>query len=150
MTTIYPGQSVTFGLGGTISSGASFKDDWQPMASAPRDGTAIEVRCTFGVAPWYGLYHWIDTPFGSRWAKVGDENSGFTEDSTFMWRPYGGASKSYVDPTGGAQETSDYWIRAAGLNPRNYPRRPNPASRFDSFGPPRKSLLRRIAEWFDQ
>lgn len=93
---------------------------WQPISSAPKDGTVIEVRCTYGVAPWYGLFRWtkqitidgatFDSP---GWHRVGDDRIGFTEDSTFTWRPYNGASSAYVDPTDGAQMTDAYWRGAA-------------------------------------
>lgn len=93
--------------------------DWRDMASAPRDGTTIEVRCTYGIAPWYGLYKWAAAPYGGTegWRKVSDENSSFTEDPSFSWRPYDGDPGSYVDPTGGAQNTRNYWLRAAGYPP---------------------------------
>lgn len=96
--------------------------DWRPISSAPHDGTVIEVRCTYGVAPWYGIYRWTDTrklrdqngqesewKSEPSWVKVSDESSGFIEDSTFTWRPYSGRVSSYVDPTGGAQNSAAYW-----------------------------------------
>lgn len=120
--------------GGNCSQGlmsygqTSGGDGWRSFDSAPRDGTAIEVRCTYGVAPWYGLYRWTDemtvTQDGvthimhsqqKRWAKVGDDCSGFTEDHSFTWRPYGGQAQSYVDPTGGFQNDPRYWRQAAAV-----------------------------------
>lgn len=94
---------------------------WLPMNSAPRDGTPIEIRCTYGVAPWYGLFQWTNKftceqdgkiyeyTGAPRWAKIGDDASGFTEDDSFRWRPYHGGPASYVDPTDGAQNTPEYW-----------------------------------------
>lgn len=89
---------------------------WRSMSDAPRDGSIIEVRCTYGVAPWYGLFQWIVPSYGGKaeWCKVGCEASGFTESDEFSWRPYASSGK-YVDPTGGAQDSPEYWLRACGL-----------------------------------
>ena len=110
-------------------------EDWRGMATAPRDGTIIEVRCTYGVAPWYGLYRWTDRitlnqngvihemTGQPRWAKVGDDSSGFSEDSSFSWRPYNGAATAYIDPTGGLQDSPAYWRGAVAAKyglPLNY------------------------------
>lgn len=97
--------------------------DWRPIDTAPRDGTTIEVRCTYGVAPWFDLYHWTETPGtwacptdgtpcraqSGRWTKVSDENSSFDPSGSFTWRPYSGAAANYIDPTGGAQSSAAYW-----------------------------------------
>lgn len=124
------------GGSGTLTSTQMEVPDWRPIASAPRDGTIIEVRCTYGVAPWYGLYHWTEkitvqgtvcdwqgtckpaqktTVHSPGWHKVGDDASGIAEDNSFMWRPYKGTAQGYVDPTGGAQDTDQYWRHAAGV-----------------------------------
>ena len=29
--------------------------EWQPMDTAPRDGTVVEIRQSYGVAPWYAV-----------------------------------------------------------------------------------------------
>jgi hypothetical protein len=90
--------------------------DWKPMSTAPRDGTPIEIRCTYGIAPWYGLFIWgddADYPGYPRWMKVGDESSGIQEGSAFQWREYSGNPAQYVDPTHGAQETKEYWQAAS-------------------------------------
>ncbi len=92
------------------------RDGWQPIATAPHDGTVVEVRCTYGVAPWYGIFRWTKREWGDEgWVRVGDERSGFSEDPSFSWRPYAGATSSYVDPTGGAQDRPEYWRRAAAV-----------------------------------
>lgn len=136
------GNGVDCGGGGGGGGGPGFFDnsptsEWRPMATAPRDGTPIEVRCTYGVAPWYGLYRWIKTPGvqvcrpggqsfpqEGRWAGVHDEGRSFDEDNSFSWRPYAGNSVTYVDPTGGAQNTDSYWRRAVaakyGLPPDHF------------------------------
>lgn len=119
------------------------------METAPRDGTVIEVRCTYGVAPWYGIYRWGDKitvvqdgitheMHGQpRWVKVGDECSGFLEDQTFSWRPVTGMVSSYVDPTGGRQDDPAYW-RAAVARKYGLP---------ESYFEQKPSLLRRWFGW---
>jgi hypothetical protein len=112
-----------------LSAGAYYQShtqaqgDWRSMDSAPRDGSTIEVRCTYGVAPWFGLYHWTDEMNyrdqsgalhqmrgqSKRWGKVGDEGMGFDEGPSFSWRPYRGDAAHYQDPTGGAQNSMAYW-----------------------------------------
>jgi hypothetical protein len=110
--------------GAAFAAQAGNSATWQPMDSAPRDGTVIEVRCTYGVAPWFGLYKWSShmkfpdrngvvvimtgTP---RWvgANAGKENSSFAEGGSFMWRPYTGDPVRYTDPTGGMQDSAAYW-----------------------------------------
>lgn len=37
---------------------------WRDIASAPRDGTIIEIRNCYGVAPTYGLFRWGDDYHG--------------------------------------------------------------------------------------
>jgi hypothetical protein len=107
-------------------SGGGFNDgsDWGPMSTAPKDGTIIEIRCTYGVAPWYGLFRWSNTvDFGhgaglsnsAAWRGVPDSRQGIaSEDATFSWRPYYGQPGQYDDPTHGAQNTREYWLRAVG------------------------------------
>ncbi len=47
-------------LASLLSSTAVFAQStgWRDMASAPHDGTPIEIRNTYGVAPWFGLFRW--------------------------------------------------------------------------------------------
>lgn len=91
--------------------------EWQEMSTAPRDGTPIEVRCTYGIAPWYGLYIWGVEPewpdSDPRWMQVGDPCAGICENMSFQWRPYQGDPLAYIDPTHGAQETMEYWQAAS-------------------------------------
>lgn len=114
-----------------LEAGAYFRQtmdqqqDWHPIGTAPKDGTVIEVRCTYGVAPWYGLFIWKEIVVlhdnngeshemrSPGWKRVGDDSSSFEEGSSFTWRPYRGMTISYIDPTGGAQDSPAYWRGAA-------------------------------------
>jgi hypothetical protein len=97
-------------------------DGWQPMTTAPRDGTVIEVINTYGVAPTYSLAKW--TKERSAIGQNGDrmlftteqpewvdavKGGGWISESSLQWRPYNGTVTSYVDPTGGAQDSPAYW-----------------------------------------
>lgn len=80
--------------------------DWLPWQTAPRDGTPIEIRCTYGVAPWYGVYQFVN----GEWIKFNDQRSGLMDGGvSCTWRPLQVAPENYVDPTGGAQKTAAYW-----------------------------------------
>lgn len=97
-------------------------DGWRTMDSAPKDGTVIELKCTYGVAPWYGLYRWTATRTATlegetftyetepAWVKHGNDSSGVAAgDRDLRWRPAPAALETYVDPTGGLQEDMAYW-----------------------------------------
>jgi hypothetical protein len=114
---------------------------WRPMSEAPHDGSVIEVRCTWGVAPWFGLYAWVDggwfkaskstpgtlkpgetgridiaVPMDGQTHILGHKNLlaySFDDGPEFTWRSFKGDSASYVDPTGGAQDSEGYWRGAA-------------------------------------
>ena len=108
---------------GAIHRGLAMEtsDEWRPMGSAPRDGTVIEIRCSYGVAPWYKLYRWgttysahsndgiVEFEGEPHWCAVPSDGSSFTEDATFNWRPYNGDPQNYSDPTGGFQNDPAYW-----------------------------------------
>jgi len=104
------------------------QSDWMPMDTAPRDGTVIEVRCTYGVAPWYGLHKWVEDRYGRRWCDAVDDRKSVDEGYYLTWRPYRGAIADYVDPTNGAQNDSAYWRRAIavkhGLRPDYFEPKP--------------------------
>lgn len=124
----------------TLSTGASFQHrqdkSWQPMSSAPRDGTVVEVMCTYGVAPSYSLAKWT-TEFtttqldGERVKRTWKEpewvnlrsGGGWIYESSMKWRPYTGEVDNYIDPTGGAQNSPAYWRGAVAQKyglPLNY------------------------------
>lgn len=96
-------------------------DDWQPIATAPRDGTLVELRCTYGVAPWYGLHRWADECLASgpdgwvsiktkpAWVSADGKQSG-SDEAYLSWRPFEGDPGTYVDPTHGFQADPKYWV----------------------------------------
>lgn len=81
---------------------------WRPRETAPLDGTAVEIKNSYGVAPTYSLSKWD----GRYWQHVNNPNSGTCDGAHVSWRPYSGDPAAYVDPTGGAQDTVEYWDRA--------------------------------------
>lgn len=97
---------------------------WQPICLAPRNGTVIEIRNSYGVAPWYGLFRWTTDGFSSspgglvratlaraEWVRVDGEHPGsmVTDGPHLTWRPYTGDISGYADPTGGLQDDMAYW-----------------------------------------
>lgn len=69
--------------------------DWRDMTTAPRDGTVVELECTYGFTPWYGLHRWS----GGHWLSPNGRSSTIATDQHLRWRPYDGAIADYVDPT---------------------------------------------------
>lgn len=108
-----------------LSAGGSSRSDlgpngWQSMDSAPRDGTWVELKCTYGVAPWYCIARWTDeglahgvnglVPYKKdkpEWVKR--DGGGPASESSLFWRPYEGDVEAYSDPTGGLQNSPAYW-----------------------------------------
>lgn len=82
---------------------------WNNITEAPRDGTVIEIQNNYGIAPTYSICKWVS---GRGWQNAVNESSGVSDGPHLSWRPYVGAVDSYIDPTGGAQETREYWDRA--------------------------------------
>lgn len=123
------------------SISAANSGDWKPIDRLPkqfRDGRAVELMETFGIAPWYGLFKWTnkvvaassicdtkghckEMPAEEITVDYGwhSASNGIDEDNCLFWREYNG-SDHYVDPTGGAQNGIAYWCRAAGekYNPK--------------------------------
>jgi hypothetical protein len=112
---------------------------WLPIETAPRDGTVIEIRNCFGVAPWYGLFVW-DAP-RREWRSAVDDRCGIIEGSYLTWRFYFSPVAEYSDPTGGFQNDPRYWREAVA---RKY-RLP-----IDTFEPKpeKKSFLNRLKDRF--
>lgn len=81
------------------------------MESAPHDGTPVEICCAYGVAPWYGVFKWVN----GDWIGVLDSSTGVSEGSYLSWRPLSGKPENYIDPTNGKQNTPEYWRKACGL-----------------------------------
>jgi hypothetical protein len=93
---------------------------WNNIVEAPRDGTVIEIQNNWGIAPTYSICKWVD---GRGWQDAADECRGVGDGAHLSWRPYEGQTSDYRDPTGGAQNSQEYWdmaiIQATGglLNP---------------------------------
>lgn len=88
-------------------------NEWQRIESAPRDGTPIELRNDYGIAPTYSLSKWVQD---RGWVHANDDSRGVGDGPWLTWRPYEGNAKDYIDPTNGAQETPEYWRAASGKN----------------------------------
>ena len=80
---------------------------WRDMATAPRDGTTVELVCTYGVMPWYDLHRWD----GRTWRNARQSCKSVSDEQHLKWRPTRQDPASYVDPTNGEQETEAYWRR---------------------------------------
>lgn len=96
-------------------------DGWRSMDTAPRDGTWVELKCTYGVAPWYCLARWTDEQIvycgdgatkkfkGRQPSWVKPDGGGPFDEASLHWRPYAGEVASYTEPTGGMQNDMAYW-----------------------------------------
>lgn len=100
----------------------SSSSDWRSIDSAPRDGTVVEIKNTYGVAPWYGLYKWTGKrtsrdqhgnvhEYNSEpaWVSATDGSISISGEGHIKWRPYAGEVQTYSDPTGGMQNDMAYW-----------------------------------------
>ncbi|KKM22606.1 hypothetical protein LCGC14_1623560 [marine sediment metagenome] len=120
---IMPGESVTVSLnvGSEMPTGtgaqtllvAGADSEWRDITEAPRDGTVIEIQNNYGVAPTFRLSKWVSA---RGWVDATDENMGTSDGPHLSWRPFDGDPTVYVDPTGGAQNTNEYWLRACGMS----------------------------------
>lgn len=88
---------------------SALSSGWQSMSSAPRDGSIIELRCDYGIAPWFGLFRWD----GERWSNAIRDGSSVSGEDTLTWRHTTAFTSNYVDPTGGQQDDPHYWRVAA-------------------------------------
>lgn len=52
-------QALLRGAEAALRDGRDFSG-WQSMITAPHDGTWVELKCTYGVAPWYCVARWTD------------------------------------------------------------------------------------------
>lgn len=120
---------------GMLRAGASaakdnFGDDWRPISEAPRDGTPIEIKNSYGVAPTFCVSRWTNqhvvtvlcrdpavngttqtfTSNEYSWSRADGHSGGSPIDGPHLsWRPYAGDPANYIDPTGGAQNSAAYW-----------------------------------------
>lgn len=127
---------LSAGAGALIQERVGQGDGWQQMTTAPRDGTPVELKNSYGVVPWYGLFRWTDEStirttesytdtegkhrirdLGERpyklpkptWVSIGRQGQSVDDGPYLQWRPYGSAPASYIDPTGGMQDSPAYW-----------------------------------------
>ena len=89
------------------SNKAALTGNWQPILTAPRDGTIIEILNSYGAAPTYSINKWD----GNIW-KDAQGKPTFPCNQCLFWRPFTDDPSKYVDPTNGAQETVAYWCAA--------------------------------------
>lgn len=82
---------------------------FKSMDTAPRDGTIIEVMNSYGFRPTFALAQFIEDPHGGEFRGYPDSTRCWVSESNLSWRPYDGDPDSYIDPTGGAQNTFRYW-----------------------------------------
>lgn len=70
---------------------------WRDMSIAPRDGSEIEIKCTYGREPWVQRAMWLMDSQGPIW-KTGGDDQGYTyvedrwfgigaNNSNLQWRP---------------------------------------------------------------
>jgi hypothetical protein len=97
------------------SLSASYNGVWKPLSTAPKDGSVVEILETRGYAPMYGLFRWGDFGGMQSWVSVKESNIGHSDTACAFWRPYTGNPRTYVDPTGGRQNTTKYWCDAERL-----------------------------------
>lgn len=118
-------------VGTRFESYAPDGGNWHPFNTAPTDGTIIETKNVYGVAPSYFLFAY-QTASGEtdpRWVNVLNNRIGISDDHGYWfmyWRSFLGDLHHYVDPTRGRQNTDEYWRCAA-------------IKRAASYGVPRKT-----------
>ena len=64
---------------------------WYPMDTAPRDGTEIEIKCTYGYEPWVQKSRWKQDYFvGPIWEfKSGPNFKTYVKDTAYGSRQNG-------------------------------------------------------------
>lgn len=126
------GDTTALQAGASAMRGMDNDYGWQPISSAPREGTIIETKNSYGVAPTYCLARWtaevsclafVQQEDGSTkqerttyignspsWQRADSQDGGNPMDGPHLtWRPYKGDPAAYVDPTGGLQNSMAYW-----------------------------------------
>lgn len=75
---------------------------WLPINLAPRDGTIIEIKDDHYERPRYCLASFTRGELESLTGTLA------APAHLLSWRPYKGTVESYIDPTGGYQDTPEY------------------------------------------
>lgn len=124
---------------------------WNGIADAPRVGTVIEIQNNWGLAATFSICKWVQ---GRGWQNANDESRGVGDGAHLSWRPYTGSVENYQDPTGGAQDSLEYWdraiIQATGgrLNPAVERARNAKHPKAETWGGTRKpSVIQRVADF---
>jgi hypothetical protein len=114
----------------TLTGGAQAAQfsEWQSIQTAPRDGTLIEIRNSYGIAPWYDIFRWHhcgDARDVFEWQSVRRAGHSIMQGAEpfLSWRPFSGNIDFYTDPSHGAQDTPQYWRQAVARKynlPKNY------------------------------
>lgn len=81
--------------------------DWQTMETAPRDGTVVEIKNSYGLLPTFGLFRWER----DSWRSATNPRGGLMEgvEHKFSWRPHNGDLSTYRDYNPSIED----WRRAA-------------------------------------
>lgn len=95
--------STTHAMGMSCSS--TRLPGWNDMASAPRNGTVIELQSNFGIAVHYEIASWEPQQFQRKyngwWVDAAPGMStGYVEENCLSWRPYSGSLTNYTQPDG--------------------------------------------------
>ena len=62
-------------------------DPWQPISTAPRDGTIIGIKCSYGLDAWYGRHFWDKENMAWRNKDKPDHFIAPEAENRCEWRP---------------------------------------------------------------
>lgn len=97
-------------------------DGFSAINTAPRDGSIVEIKCKYGVVPWYGLFRWSDQGYAygnqgltecSGWPlgwRGGGQSAGSNVDEGpyLLWKPFVGDPSAWKDPRGEYEVSAAY------------------------------------------
>ncbi len=104
-------RSPAYTLGARFHRDSPDGGGWKAIEDAPQDGTIVEIRNNYGVAPTYFLFSYVpgNVYHEGRWVSVKNPQMGLDGGPMVQWRPFAGDPQTYVDPTHGMQKDRDYW-----------------------------------------